>query len=372
MAVAVARGALPVAVAVDVGLERAEQLAGVALVGVLDRPEDALAIEAQRLAVLDGEQQREGAEVAVRGDLGRGAVGERGRLQRAARLVEGVADPLGRQRAAGRGAGRAVDLLQRQRAPGSPARRDLPWRRRRRRRAARAGRPDGAPPGRPGSGSPGARRGSARPPARRRARRRARRPARRSRRARAGRGCRRAPAVPRASPRGPRRRGGARSPWRRAPASAPARRRSPPAARRAARSPRARRSAAPPRARPPPRRLGARPDGRGPGREDRAGWARRGRRRCPAGLHLGANRVEQVLGQAAARRWPGPLRARRGRPSFPRSRRRSRCATSSRPPPCRTSRSRRSLTAIPRESTSYCSLTSRLKAASVIAMNGVS
>ena len=47
-------------------------------------------------------------------------------------------------------------------------------------------------------------------------------------------------------------------------------------------------------------------------------------------------------------------------------------ATSSRPPPCRTSRSRRSLTAMPRESTSYCSLTSRLKAASVIAMKGVS
>ena len=49
----------------------------------------------------------------MRGDLGRGAVGEAGRLERAASLVEGVADPLGRQRAAGRRAGRAVDRLER-------------------------------------------------------------------------------------------------------------------------------------------------------------------------------------------------------------------------------------------------------------------
>src|SRR6185436_9977158 len=49
VAVAVAVRALPVAIAVDVGLEGSEQLPGIALVGILDRPQDALAVEAQRL-----------------------------------------------------------------------------------------------------------------------------------------------------------------------------------------------------------------------------------------------------------------------------------------------------------------------------------
>ena len=51
------------------------------------------------------------------GDLGRGAVGEAGRLQRAARLVEGVAHPLRRQRPAGGRAGRPVRGLD---APSAP------------------------------------------------------------------------------------------------------------------------------------------------------------------------------------------------------------------------------------------------------------
>src|SRR5690606_36549808 len=86
----------------------AQQLAAVLLVPVLDRAEDAVAVELQRLVVLDREQQREGAEVAPGGDLRRGAVAERGRFEGAARLVEGVAQALRRRRAAGRGTHRAA------------------------------------------------------------------------------------------------------------------------------------------------------------------------------------------------------------------------------------------------------------------------
>src|SRR5207248_11631999 len=65
VAVAVACGALPVPVAIDVGLERAEEFTGIALIGVLDRAEDALAVEAECLRILDGEQQRESAEIPM-------------------------------------------------------------------------------------------------------------------------------------------------------------------------------------------------------------------------------------------------------------------------------------------------------------------
>src|SRR5690606_3231359 len=80
-----------------------QQLAAVLLVAALDRPQHVVAVEGQRLLVLDREQQGEGAEVAPGGDLGGGAVLERGRLQRAARFVEGTAQPLRLGAAAGRG-----------------------------------------------------------------------------------------------------------------------------------------------------------------------------------------------------------------------------------------------------------------------------
>src|SRR6185312_1242361 len=96
-----AGGPLPLPVLLDEGLERAQQLAAVLLVALFDRPEDAVAVERQRLVVLDGEQQGEGAEVPPGGDLRGRAVLEGGRLERAARLVEGVAQALRRGRAAG-------------------------------------------------------------------------------------------------------------------------------------------------------------------------------------------------------------------------------------------------------------------------------
>src|SRR3954451_16599754 len=104
VAVDLAGRPLPLAVLLDEGLQRAQQLAAVLLVTALDRAEDAVAVEVECVVVLDREQQGEGAEVAPGGDLGSGAVVEGGRLQGAARLVEGVAQALGRGGAAGAGA----------------------------------------------------------------------------------------------------------------------------------------------------------------------------------------------------------------------------------------------------------------------------
>src|ERR1700733_3273851 len=63
MAVAedLAGGLLPLAVLLDEGLQRAQQLAAVLLVARLDRAEHAVAVEAERVVVLAREQQGEGA-----------------------------------------------------------------------------------------------------------------------------------------------------------------------------------------------------------------------------------------------------------------------------------------------------------------------
>src|SRR4051794_21526876 len=105
---------LPLPVALDERLERAHQLAAVVPLAVLDRPEQRLAEQAQRVRVLEREQQLERAEVAVRRDTRlarrlRAAVAvrvdgdagaQRARLERAARLVVGAAGVAGGHRAA--------------------------------------------------------------------------------------------------------------------------------------------------------------------------------------------------------------------------------------------------------------------------------
>src|SRR5829696_7922303 len=88
-----ARGALPLPVAFDERLQRAHQLAAVRALAVLDRGEDRVAEQPQRLVVLQREQQLEGAEVAVGGEQVAGAIAVRVprqlvSLERAARLVE--------------------------------------------------------------------------------------------------------------------------------------------------------------------------------------------------------------------------------------------------------------------------------------------
>ena len=62
------RRPLPLPVALDEGLQRAHQLAAVGALGVLDRREDRVAEQPQRVVVLQREQQLEGAEVAVGGE----------------------------------------------------------------------------------------------------------------------------------------------------------------------------------------------------------------------------------------------------------------------------------------------------------------
>src|SRR3954447_4330720 len=105
MAVELARRRLPLAVGLDEGLERAHELAAVVALALLDRPEQRLAEQRQRVGVLEREQQLEGAEVAVgRQALGRLAVAQRLCLERAARLVEGAARLGRRDRPAGAGA----------------------------------------------------------------------------------------------------------------------------------------------------------------------------------------------------------------------------------------------------------------------------
>src|SRR5206468_9773632 len=64
-----ARRALPLAVLLDEDLERAQQLIAVLAAAVLERAEHAVAEEAQGAIVLEREEQLEGAEVAVGGDV---------------------------------------------------------------------------------------------------------------------------------------------------------------------------------------------------------------------------------------------------------------------------------------------------------------
>src|SRR5215218_651767 len=109
VAVELARRLLPLPVALDEGLERAHELAAVGSFPLLDRREDRVAEQPQRVVVLQREQELERAEVAVgRQPRRRRAVGavaadrQRTRLERAARLVERAP-----QLAGGRGAPRA-------------------------------------------------------------------------------------------------------------------------------------------------------------------------------------------------------------------------------------------------------------------------
>src|SRR5829696_8162326 len=117
-------GRLPLAVALDEGLERAHELAAVVALAVLDRPEQRLAEQPQRVGVLQRQQQLERAEVAVGRQrapvLGRtpravGPVGraraQLARLERAARLVVGLARTGDRDRAAGAGGGPGAEPL---------------------------------------------------------------------------------------------------------------------------------------------------------------------------------------------------------------------------------------------------------------------
>src|SRR4051812_43339147 len=105
MAVELARGPLPLPVALDERLERAHQLAAVGPLALFDRGEDRVAEQAQRLVLLQREQELEGSEVLVGGDraaAGRAvAPGQRARLERAAGLVERAARLAGRHRAPG-------------------------------------------------------------------------------------------------------------------------------------------------------------------------------------------------------------------------------------------------------------------------------
>src|SRR4051794_26824027 len=86
MAVQLPRRPLPVAVVLDERLQRAQQLPAVLALRALDRLQEAVAVEAQGVVVLEREQQGEGAEVTVRGDVGGLAVSDRGRLECAAGL----------------------------------------------------------------------------------------------------------------------------------------------------------------------------------------------------------------------------------------------------------------------------------------------
>src|SRR5215213_4135601 len=86
VAVELARRALPLAVALDERLEGAHELAAVGALAVLDRREDRVAEQPQRLVVLEREQQLEGAEVVEGGHRPRRAVaGQLAGLERAAR-----------------------------------------------------------------------------------------------------------------------------------------------------------------------------------------------------------------------------------------------------------------------------------------------
>src|SRR5919205_1357880 len=69
VAVELPGGALPLPVALDERLQRAHELATVGALPLLDRGEDRVAEQPQRLVVLQREQQLEGAEVAIGGQF---------------------------------------------------------------------------------------------------------------------------------------------------------------------------------------------------------------------------------------------------------------------------------------------------------------
>src|SRR4051794_8454009 len=112
MTVQLAGGALPLAVAFDERLQRAHQLAAVRALALLDRREDRVAEQPQRLVVLEREQQLERAEVAIgREPRGRPVVGGQAAcLERAARLVERAPQLTGRDHPAGAGRQVGADL----------------------------------------------------------------------------------------------------------------------------------------------------------------------------------------------------------------------------------------------------------------------
>src|SRR5215211_5664414 len=82
VAIKLAGRALPLAVALDERLERAHQLAAVGALALLDRREDRVAEEPQRVVVLQRQEQLERAEVAERREQRRG-----GRAPAAVRLA---------------------------------------------------------------------------------------------------------------------------------------------------------------------------------------------------------------------------------------------------------------------------------------------
>ena len=99
VAVELARRALPLPVLLDERLERAHQLVAVLAARVLERAEHAVAVEPQRLVVLEREEELEGAEVAVRGDRrrrGRSASAAASSAQRASWKVR-RSEPTGRR-----------------------------------------------------------------------------------------------------------------------------------------------------------------------------------------------------------------------------------------------------------------------------------
>src|SRR4051812_34322548 len=109
-------GALPLAVLLDEGLERAQQLVAVLAAAVLERAEHAVAEEAQGVVVLQREQELERAEIAVRGHVRAGVAvprRQRRRLERTARLVEAAPERRRRSDAAGCRARIAVPFRQR-------------------------------------------------------------------------------------------------------------------------------------------------------------------------------------------------------------------------------------------------------------------
>src|SRR3954467_15930873 len=69
-------------------LQRLQQLAAVLALAILDRAEHAVAVEPQRLVVLDREQQLERAQVSPGGHVRRTAVRERRHLEGVPGLVE--------------------------------------------------------------------------------------------------------------------------------------------------------------------------------------------------------------------------------------------------------------------------------------------
>src|ERR1700755_165952 len=123
MTVEGARCPLPLSVALDEGLERAHQLAPVGALGLLDRREDRVAEEPQRVVVLERQQQLEGAEIAVGREravpLAVAIEAELARLQRAARLVK-AAPQLGGRDAAARPRPQLRAALTRRAGPPAP------------------------------------------------------------------------------------------------------------------------------------------------------------------------------------------------------------------------------------------------------------